>query len=375
MLKSFPARLALWLGLLTALLQLPAPPAALRHALASPPASSPAEGGSVDAGRQLLEMSLRIAEIDKELDRAQESRLKLQQRIADSEEELELQEERLQERKQQAGRSLASYYMGKQEKLLGALLHVRSLGDLMRALDLIDLVLRGDRALIAEYGERSARLREDLDQLDQERAKLAALELQLTQRRGQLDGLRQQLELRIAESDDPEQARSRIESVQQLWETEGRDKLRSYFKALAKAMNQLPDWLKEHPEHLKLDAGGYALTLPDDTLNRFLQEQDPALASFRFVFENGQVAASGSEGQLKLEATGRYEVVEKPKNGIRFRIGGLRFNGLELPQSTIEELEQSFNLGFYPGKLISFVRIDSVQIEAHELRLRFKFSL
>ncbi|WP_339278615.1 hypothetical protein NYE40_14950 [Paenibacillus sp. FSL W8-1187] len=366
--KSFPARLASLLVLLIALAQLPA------HALASAPAAS-SGGGSADAQRQLLEMSLRIVEIDQELGRIQTNRLQLQQRIDDSSGQLQRQEAQLQERKRQAGESLASYYMGKQEKLLGALLHVRSLGDLLRTLDLIELVVSGDRVKIADYRERSERLRADLARLSRERSELAALERQLTERRSQMDGLRQQLEREIAASDDPEATRSRIGSVQQLWESEGREKLRSYFKALAKAMNRLPDWLKEHPEHLKLDAGGYTLTMPDETLNRFLQEQDPALASFRFAFEDGRVVASGSEGQLELEAIGRYELVEKPKNGIRFRIDGLRFNGLDLPQSTIDELEQSFNLGFYPSKFISFVRVDSVQIQEHELLLRFKFSL
>lgn len=332
------------------------------------------QSGADDTDRELLEKSLSIVEINRELQRTQSRRAVVQQQMDSNRSQLKEEELRLQSRKKKAGDALADYYMGKQERLLGALLHAKSLAELLRALDYMDVMARSDRRAIDEYRSRAQQLRNGYAELEKRKSELNELERTLLARRQRQQTLQRQLEDGIDGSSNPDELRGQIGELQQLWEAEGRDKLRTYFRALAKAMNKLPDWLQDNPDYLKLDKSGYTLKLPDKALNQFIQEQDPSLNSFSFRFENGEVIASGSEGNLRLEASGRYEVVEEPKNGIRFRISELSFNGLKLPQETVDELEKSFNLGFYPGKFVSFLRIDSVAIEESSLVLRFKFS-
>ncbi|SDT37448.1 N-terminal domain of peptidoglycan hydrolase CwlO-containing protein [Paenibacillaceae bacterium GAS479] len=338
------------------------------------PSNAAADPAASDPDQQLLEKSLSILEINQELTRVQTRKDDLQQQLSSSREQLAEQERLLEKRKKRAGVALSDYFMGKQERTLGALFHTRSLSDLLRALDLIDLMARSDRQAITDYRSRAQQLRSGYAVLKRDQEALLQLEQTLLARRLRQQTLQRQLEEGINGSSDPDQLRGQINELQQLWESEGRDKLRTYFRALSKAMNKLPDWLKDRPNYLKLDKSGYILTLPDEALNQFLQEQDPSLAGFSFRFEQDKIVAAGSEDGLSVEASGKYEIVEEPKNGIRFRISELSFNGLKLPQETIDELEQSFNLGFYPGKIISFLKIDSVDVQDRKLVLIFKIS-
>ncbi|MNY82661.1 hypothetical protein D3C86_2249010 [compost metagenome] len=44
-----------------------------------------------------------------------------------------------------------------------------------------------------------------------------------------------------------------------------------------------------------------------------------------------------------------------------FHIDNVVFNGLELPESTRQDLEDEFDLGFYPGKIVSFLHATEVE--------------
>ncbi|CDN41638.1 MULTISPECIES: hypothetical protein [unclassified Paenibacillus] len=330
---------------------------------------------SSDDDRQLMEKSLAVLELDRDLERIASRKDALQKRLDASTLQLKQQEEQLRERKQRAGEALSRYYTGRKDMLWNALFQIRNLGDLFRIVDMMDLLMDGDRKAIAEYRAESEELRSSQAELQRQKAELDAAEQNLLQQKARAEELDRQLQEGIGGSSDPEAAKRQIAQLGEIWQNSGRAEVQAYFRLMSKAMNKLPAWLENHPDYVKLESGGYTLRLPDDALNSFLAEQDDSLKGFQFRFGDGKVQAGGSDGSMSVEASGIYEVVDTPKNGIKFRMDELVFNGYKLPRETMDELLRTFDVGFYPGKFISFLKVTSVQVEEHELVIRFGFSL
>jgi hypothetical protein len=56
-------------------------------------------------------------------------------------------------------------------------------------------------------------------------------------------------------------------------------------------------------------------------------------------------------------------------------VDDLLFNGFTLPDTTRAALEKEFDLGFYPGLMISFLKAKEVEIKDGELIIRLTLSL
>ncbi|ASS65974.1 MULTISPECIES: hypothetical protein [unclassified Paenibacillus] len=330
---------------------------------------------SSDDDRQLMEKSLAVLELDRELERIAGRKDALQKQLDASALQLKQQEEQLRGRKQRAGEALSRYYTGRKDMIWNALFQVRNLGDLFRIVDMMDLLMDGDRKAIADYRVKSEELKSSQAELQRQQAALDAAEQSLLQQKARAEELDRQLQEGIGGSSDPEAVKRQIAQLGEIWQNSGRAEVQAYFRLMSKAMNKLPAWLESHPDYVKLESGGYTLRLPDDALNSFLAEQDDSLKGFQFRFGDGKVQAGGSDGAMSVEASGIYEVVDTPKNGIKFRMDELVFNGYKLPKETMDDLLRTFDVGFYPGKFISFLKVTSVQVEEHELVIRFGFSL
>ncbi|MNI90612.1 hypothetical protein D3C73_1481570 [compost metagenome] len=57
-----------------------------------------------------------------------------------------------------------------------------------------------------------------------------------------------------------------------------------------------------------------------------------------------------------------------------FHVDEVVFNGLKLPDTTRKALEEDFDLGFYPEKIISFLRATDVSSAAGVLHVKLALS-
>ena len=60
---------------------------------------------------------------------------------------------------------------------------------------------------------------------------------------------------------------------------------------------------------------------------------------------------------------------------ILFHVDELIFNGLALPDTTRAQLEQQFDLGFYPSEIVSFLKAKSVEVKGNDLIIKLSISL
>lgn len=320
-----------------------------------------------EATRKLLEKSLSVVEIDREIERIAKLRTETQASIESSEKQLAQQEIAIAAAREQAGRVLRAYYMGHKDFWLSSLLSAESLPDLIRMWDLMDLVVRSDQRTMNAYAEQYDELLAGYDQLKRNKADLDAVSTQLVAQRERIAALKKEVDAALAASGDAELLRKLMDELQAYWNNVGLYEVKQHFKALAKAMQALPEWAKKTPGVLELTGLKPKLTVTDSQLNEFLRAQDDRFDDFAFSFDDGLLTMNGDNGNIQVTIQGRYEVVNEPENGILFHVDKLVFNGLELPDTTRADLEREFDLGFYPQKLIKYIKAQSVSMDNGKL--------
>ncbi|MBD2844416.1 hypothetical protein IDH44_04375 [Paenibacillus sp. IB182496] len=339
------------------------------------PAWATAQAPTDEHTRQLLEKGLSVVEIDKEIGRIQAQQAELGDTLAGLSRQMVVSEAEAAKKREQAGEVLRAYYTGDRGSLLQTLFAFRSLSDLMAVADYYDYLLSRDKQTLDGYRREYAELSQSRQQLTAEQAKLAAMERRLLDQRARVAALQQEIDTAIASSDDAARLRLMLEEMTAYWENVGLYEVRRYFSALASAMRELPDWLKAHDQYMAFAGLTYEITLPEEALNTFLREQNELFEAFAFTFQDGRIVVSGEREGISVEIAGAYGMVESPKPGILFQVESLVFNGLSLPDTTMQALEEEFDLGFYPQLIVPLVRAKSVEIVDGELRVILELDL
>ncbi|WP_256760222.1 hypothetical protein [Cohnella sp. WQ 127256] len=313
--------------------------------------------------RKLLEKSLSVVEIDREIARISGLKGKTQVEIDRSERQLAEQEIAIAVQREKAGRVLRSYYMGYKDFWLSALLNANSLPEIIRVWDTMDMIVQSDNKAMNSYSDHYQLLRKGYSKLNTDKAELSAVEKQLVTQRERIIALQNDLDQALATSGDEQMLLHLMEELQAYWKNVGLYEVKQHFKALANAMHNLPDFVKKTPGIIQSTGLKTKLTLSDAQLNEFLRGEDPRFKDFSFKFDNDLLTMEGDNGNIQVTIQGRYTVENEPENSIRFHVDKLVFNGLELPDTTRADLEREFDLGFYPQKLIKYVKAQSVSME------------
>ncbi|TCM99278.1 hypothetical protein EV294_102571 [Paenibacillus sp. BK033] len=324
---------------------------------------------------QILENSLSIVEIDKEIARIQAEKEKVAGDMSITDKRIAQREQEIKEKREEAGKVLRAYYMGEREILLRAILSFDSIHDLFAMLDYVDIIFSRDRNTLDSYTKEYKSLKEEYAKLDGRKTELEEIESRLQTQRSRVAQLEQQIDGQLAGRSDADRLRLLMQELTNYWESAGLEEVEQYFGALSKAMNKLPSWIENNKQYLEINGFNYTILIPEDALNTFLREQDKRFNDFSFRFEDGKVTASGKHDNMEIAVTGHYTVEEKPKNGIVFHVDELLFNGFALPDTTRKALEDKFDLGFYPGDILTFIQAKSVEMKDKELIVYLKMKL
>jgi len=324
--------------------------------------------------QQILQSSLSIVEIDKEIERIQARLITLEEQLTDTELKLYEGEDAIEQKREQAGKVLAAYYKGERIDIYLSILKSNNIEQFLYSLEMIEYILSQDRRLLNSYIEEYEVLKSLYEQFAAENEQLLATEQDLQLQRQRVVDLEQQIDVQLSGRTDAERVTMLIEQLTQFWEEQGIVQVRSYFEALAAAMNELPGWLQKNNQYLSNKGFNYKITLPEDVLNQYLQDYDPMFSYFEFEFNEGSITAHGKRDEIEIEITGQYTVIDEPSNYIQFTIDELYFNGFSLPDSTKQELVQQFDLNFYPSLLVKLLRAKSVEVTDDQLIIELKLA-
>lgn len=338
------------------------PPASTAYLSAgAPSAVSPPSFLDNEETRRLLEQTLSSAEIEKEIARITAQQADLERKAEELKTQAAVKQTAIADQQERAGAIIRSYYTGERDGLLAAVLSARSISRVLALYDYYEMIIRRDHDILNEYEEDYRALKATLTAAERSSRELAELKSALQEQKIRVAKLNEEIEGGIRASSDPESMSALLNEFTKYWENIGLHEVKIYFKALSSAMNRLPQFIQGREGILTRKGMTYNLTLREEDLNEFLVSQNKLFKDFGFRFNDGSVIATGSSGGLTLTLTGHYSIQEEPVNGLMFHIDNVVFNGLELPESTRQDLEDEFDLGFYPGKIVSFLKANEVE--------------
>ncbi|MEN1988726.1 hypothetical protein [Paenibacillus hubeiensis] len=332
------------------------------------------EDYSPEETRALLQKSLSIVEIDHEIERIEERQQQLGQEQQLLQVQLREQENEIHIQQDRAGEVVRSYYMGERDSLLMAVLGARSLKDLFVLYDYYQIIIGRDRAVLDKYQERYDSMLQTSLRISETTDELNVLKAGLQNQRKRVAALQNEVDGELAKSDNAAAIQKLMEELTNYWENIGIYEVKRYFKALAAAMQNLPQFIQEQNGGISTTGTTYTIRIGQDELNAFLREQDPIFENFAFQFDENKITAAGQRDELQLSIEGHYTVENEPQNSIRFHVNKLVFNQFELPDTTRRMLEREFDLGFYPQKILSFVKATDVSTSKGVLEVKLAIS-
>ncbi|MGG4214211.1 hypothetical protein [Paenibacillus sp. FSL L8-0638] len=323
---------------------------------------------------QILQDSLSIVEIDHEIERISQEQQTLLQRQQELRSNLTVQKEQMTIQRKRAGSVLRSYYMGERDKLLSVVLGAKSIRQLLSLYDYYLLLISHDQDVLQEYESNYQSMRKTEQQVIQASMELETVKTNLLAQRKRIVLLQSRVNDGVSASNDPDTLRKLIGEMTAYWENVGVYEVNKHFKALAQAMQDLPQFIQQQQGAMVTNGKVITISIREEDFNRFLKSENELFNHFNFTFAQDQIMVEGQQGTMKLRVEGHYTVENEPKNAILFHVDRLVFNGLELPDTTRNKLERDFDLGFYPQQLISYVKATEVRTLAGMLEVKLELN-
>ncbi|MDN4078102.1 hypothetical protein QYF52_09155 [Paenibacillus polymyxa] len=323
---------------------------------------------------QILQDSLSIVEIDHEIERISQEQQALLQRQQELRSSLADQQEQMNLQRKRAGSVLRSYYMGERDKLLSVVLGAKSIKQLLSLYDYYLLLISHDQDVLQEYESNYQFMRKTEQQVAQATTELGTVKTNLLAQRKRILQLQSRVDDGINASDNPDTLRKLIGEMTAYWENVGVYEVNKHFKALAQAMQDFPQFIQQQQGAMITNGKIITISIREEEFNRFLKSENELFNHFNFSFVQDQIVVEGQQGTMKLRVEGHYTVENEPKNAILFHVDRLVFNGLELPDTTRNKLEEDFDLGFYPQQLISYVKATEVHALKGILEVKLELS-
>jgi hypothetical protein len=333
----------------------------------------------------LLQKGLTVFEIDQELARIRVEEASIVQKTASTEQELQLQMVRAEETKRHAAKVLRSYYMGDRDSLWSLLFTISSFKDAIYTLDYLQMIVRNDHDTLKKHSDSQQQLTQLRQSLTASQTALQQTKERYLTQREQLVKLQKQLDEDLAKQQEVALILQQMAQLTLLWQDKGVPLFKTYFQALSASMKQLPEIISDKGDgitkHLIINGFQYTFQITDGELNEFLRSKNPLFQNMTFQFTDTELIASGTQDGIDVIIKGKYEMStkeegkEKGKAFIRFRITQLQFNGFDLPRSTVEAMEQEFDLGIYPDNLAPFLLVTGLKLETGRLSIMLKMSL
>lgn len=260
--------------------------------VSAPPISMPDD----EETRKLLEQTLSSAEIEREIARITAEQQTLERNAADLEEQAAAKQSNIADQQERAGAVVRAYYMGERDGLLTAFLSAKSISRLIALVDYYEIIMGQDRKTLTEYETQYKDLKSTLTAAQRSSQELAELKTALEEQQKRVFALDKEIAGGIQASTDPESMQRLLEEFSKYWENIGLHEVRKYFKALASAMKQLPEFVQGRDGVLVRKGMTYNLALSEKDLNEFLVTQNPLFRDFRFTFKDNSVTATGKSG-------------------------------------------------------------------------------
>ncbi|GAA4715423.1 hypothetical protein [Brevibacillus fulvus] len=320
----------------------------------------------------ILQQHLTQKELERSLTLLKQEESTLLKETAQLDLELKKQSLVIEAMRRHAGEVARAYYTGERASFLSLLFDTENFNQFLMVFDFLQLLYQRDL--------------DKLEKFQEERAKAAQLQEDKRMRLTEIQELRRQFESRLAEKlavqkakednlaqlSDATGTEALMDHLMEDWQQRGLPAFQTFFQVLSKVMFQIPELATPDRIHSE-DWFTHTLTIKQDEFNEFLASKDDLFKQAEFAFEDNQLIVNGSYNQMNIRIVGEYQLVSPQE--LKFHIISLFFDGFQLPQSTIEEMEKTYNLSFYPSLISSNIEVKSISLDNQQLKLQLKVDL
>ncbi len=320
----------------------------------------------------ILQQHLTQNELERSLALLREEEKQLQTEIAQLTLDAGKQASVIASMEKRAGEVARAYYMGERVTLMSLLFDTENFNDFLLLYEFLELLYERDISILERYQNERAKLVQ-LQAAKQNRlATVTQLRERFENQLQQLLVIQAEKERNLKRLSDPTGVNSLMNHLIAEWRERGLPAFNTFFGELSTVMLQVPELAT--PERISSeDLFSHTLTISQDDFNQFLMSKNDLFNQSQFTFENDELVVEGSYDQMNLRIVGKYELVS-PRE-LKFHITRLTFDGFELPQTTIEEMEKKYDLGFYPSVISPNVKVESIRLSNRALTLKLKLDM
>jgi hypothetical protein len=327
------------------------------------------EQPSVPLEQLILQQHLTQKELERTLQVIKAEESDTNSEIARLEIDLQRQKLKMNALRRQAGQVAHSYYTGERPNLLTLLFEAENFNQLLLMLDFYQFMYERDMNRLEAYQAEQEKLNAMRIQQQERLTALADLRKTYEQRLAEMLAVQAEKEKNVQKLDDPTSVQALMDHLLVDWQERGLPAFQKFFATLSEVMVQVPELATTE----RIRSNGlfsHTFTVTQDEFNQFLVSKNELFKQSRFTFEDNQLIVEGSYDQMQLKITGNYELVSPTH--LQFHITSLYFDGFELPQATVEEMEKMYDLGLYPGLISPNVYVENLTLDDEKLQLHLK---
>jgi hypothetical protein len=320
----------------------------------------------------ILQQHFTQKELERTLSLIKEEEGRMQTDIARLDVELQRQKLVMEAMRRHAGEVARAYYTGERVSLFSLLFDAENFNDLLLLFDFLQYLYQRDMSKLEAFQAERAKATAMQNEKQSRLLKLQELRVRYEEQLAEMLAIRTEKEKNVEKLSDPTSVDSLMDHLIVDWRNRGLPAFQTFFGMLANVMMQIPELAT--PERIQSEGlFSHTFTIKQGDFNQFLVSKDEMFKQANFQFDNNELIVDGTYDNMRLRIVGNYELVS-PKQ-LKFHIKQLYFDGFALPQSTIEEMEKTYDLGFYPDLISPNIQVEGITMANQELKLQLKLNL
>ena len=331
---------------------------------------------TIEETQKLLEESLTISEIDREITRLSQEELKIAELIVETEKSIVVQEQLVDQARVHAGKTLRSLYMGERDGLWLLLLNSQSFSDAVVVYQYLRSIVESDQRTLQKHQNAFQELKALIQSLALTQSELRVLKAQFIAQRIRVVQLQEQLDskLSLLDNDNKEQILTQIDKLSKAWIKDGLPLFQQFLQAMSEAMLELPEYIAENEGSLEQDGSQFTFHIKENQLNSFLRSKNPIFEHFVYSITKEHITIKGTKDQVDITINGHYAIENKPENALRFTLDELIYNDFILPDTTRNDMQKQFSMTFYPKRFSGSLEATAVSQDTGELLIELSIS-
>ncbi len=322
---------------------------------------------------KILQQHLTLYELERDLKKIEQQEIELNQQLQQIRRQISEQEQVVREKRENMKQVLRTFYMGQLNEMITFLFSAANFQQFLDRVYFVKIILEHQSSRIEAY-QQSVRDLETIKQAwTEQRQALLQIKKKYQERLTVIAAEQSQLDDALsAIASIPEELEQIERESQQLirdWEENVLPSFHQFFRDLSSAIISMPQEMEDLPLKTK-SFFHYIFTLTDEQLNAYIHEQNQMLEQTNFIFQPEQMIVLGEYRAQTFQVTGHYSMTGE--GTLMFHIDTLQYQNWQLPETTITGMEEEYDLGFYPQKLITGLKITDFQLKEGELYIELK---